>query len=141
VPREGKGGGVRFCTIDGCGTKHYARGTCQKHYNHLTRKRCSEDGCGRPRYRRGYCFLHDRIHNLGYSSPLKLSVGPLVDFLRRNYPDASHEGRADLLGVSRRRIERWFREDVMLTLPDADDFATRLEVHPLDIWGSAYWTA
>lgn len=53
--------------MEGCGTKHYARGWCKKHYDHERRstgllprgeRRCEVEGCGAKHYGRGLCSLH-----------------------------------------------------------------------------------
>jgi HNH endonuclease len=59
----------RTCSVDGCDSKHYARGWCRIHYSRwrstgdpLHEKEptegCSIGGCERSHYARGYCKLH-----------------------------------------------------------------------------------
>lgn len=60
---------MRVCTVEGCGSKHVARGFCARHYSLATRngtlKRlpastCSEPGCDAVVYRANLCATHKR---------------------------------------------------------------------------------
>jgi hypothetical protein len=50
----------RLCSVNGCGSIHYAKNYCSKHYVRLHRKsgQCSIEGCDRNYYGKGHCKHH-----------------------------------------------------------------------------------
>ena len=75
---------TRICSVEGCESKHDARGYCASHYNRWKRygdprasapkpepRPCGIDGCGRPHRNWGYCNMHaQRFYKHG--DPLKV---------------------------------------------------------------------
>lgn len=61
-------GGKRRCSVDGCESKHRARGFCFGHYKRFRRygdplgtrpcRLCAIDGCDQEHYARSYCYKH-----------------------------------------------------------------------------------
>ena len=83
----------------------------------------------------------------------RLPWAPLAEVLRRRLGTISEvlmsggvrqlgpsEGRmAEVLGVDRRQIQRWHHTGLSFT--QADRYAVRAGVHPVEVWGSELWFA
>lgn len=70
---------LRTCSIEGCATKHYAMGWCNKHWSRWrkhgdpllgarTVRLCSIEGCDRKHLRNGFCNMHD-FRNRKFGDP------------------------------------------------------------------------
>lgn len=71
-------------------------------------------------------------------APGNLSIGPLLD----KFADLGELDDKQLgirLGVGRSTVLRWRREGLPLRI--ADRVAIHLGMHPVEIWGNAYWSA
>lgn len=96
------------------------------------------------------CWIH-AIRYVIKGEQLPLSIAPLQDridqMLTRPHPERagktwSSEQVADVLGISRKHVER-IRHGAKdqareLRLGDAEKWASRFQLHPCDIWGDVY---
>ena len=80
---------MKVCSVEGCNTKHYARGLCVFHYNRhkagtdLTRpyqrknayKTCTHQDCNLPHRCKGLCEVHYRRKLLGKNMDADILMG------------------------------------------------------------------
>ena len=75
------------------------------------------------------------MHEAARCGGPKLPFGPLDVVLG----EQSERATAALLGVAPRTVTRWRLDG--LTWAQADELAVRIGLHPLEVWGTAWWDA
>lgn len=106
--------------------------------------RCKIRSCSRPRHGHGLCHTHYmRWWRTGSAASARtISAVPLVEYLRGLMAQGATVGAlAGQLGTSERSVFRLFKRR-RLDIATADDFATRLGLHPAssELWGHRWRT-